>query len=564
MGTLFSTLDIARSGMQAAQVQLDIAGHNIANVNKQGFSRQRVLLMSRVPNMTPYGAFGRGVTVGNIERVRDSFLDVVYRQQVPGVGNYRVQAQYYRLLEDAFLEPTENGFGTRLDSFFDALQDFANNVESLPVREAVLAEAGALTHALNNMAQRFYELRTNANEEVRNIVSEVNSLAQRIASLNAQVRDFEVGGNAANDLRDDRDVLLDQLAELINITYRERENGQVDVLIAGDVLLQGDQVRALAAVREPALDPERQDLLQVRFADNNRAVTVRNGRLYGVLSARDTAIVEADGRIDALAAAIIRQINSIHTQSNGLVNLSGTLSSTNAVSAATDPLVAAGLPFPVTTGSFDVVVYDAAGVATTTTITITNATTLNDLAAALNGVANFSASVSGNTLTLGTSAPYTFAFANDTSGVLTALGINGLFTGYDARTIALNPDIAANPARLSSAYSLNVLDTGDNAAALAMAAIRSGLHLEGGTESIEDYYESTIARIGVDARASTEYHETQQAFVDNFQRRRQEGSGVSLDEEVTNLITCERAFQASARVITITDRMLEVLLNMAL
>ena len=127
MGTLFSALNIARSGMQIAQVQLDIAGHNIANANKVGFSRQRVELMSRVPLSRPFGQIGRGVAIGQIARIRDPFLDRLFRNQVAGLMNAEILTQFYGQIEDIFLEPTVNGISGRIKQF---PQDF--EVEEIP------------------------------------------------------------------------------------------------------------------------------------------------------------------------------------------------------------------------------------------------------------------------------------------------------------------------------------------------------------------------------------------------------------------------------------------------
>ena len=253
MGTLFSTLDIARSGMQTAQVQLDTAGHNIANVNKPGFSRQRVELVSRVPITTPFGQIGRGVGIAGVEQVRDAFLDALYRRQAAGLGDAELRAQYFNRIEDVFLEPGENGLSGRLNAFFDALSEFSGNVEEVPVRQSVLTEAESLTQLLNETATRISTLRTNANEEVVNFVPEINSLAERIAALNHSIRQLEITGKTANDLRDDRGVLLDGLGRLVNIFTRERDDGTIDVLVTGEVLVNGDKFRPIEALQDPRL-----------------------------------------------------------------------------------------------------------------------------------------------------------------------------------------------------------------------------------------------------------------------------------------------------------------------
>ncbi len=563
MGTLFSALSIGTSGLRTAQIQLDVTGNNIANVNTPGFSRQRAELVELFPINTPAGQIGRGVGIAQIARLRDGFLDNAYVRQVAGLGSAEVQAQYYNLIEDTFLEPSDNGFGTRLDRFFDALHDYANNVESLPVREAFLSEADAVATDLNQLVSRFDQLRTNANEEIRNQVPEINSISQRIYELNRQIQQIEASGRTAGSLRDQRGVLLDQLGKIVNITYHESETGQVQVQIGSAILVDTTRAREISAVRNPALDPERGDLVELRFADDNSLVDVRGGEVFGALTIRDTVIPEQDARIDEIAGALIQQLNAIHSQGRGLEAYSSALTSTNEVNAPTDPLVSAGLPFTVTPGTFDVVVYDSAGTPTTTTITITGATTLNDLATDLNTVGNLNAVVNGNQLEISPDATYSFSFANDSTGALPALGLNGLFTGTDARTIALNPDLANNPALLSSGFSTDLSNTGDNSAALAMADLRTAKVLDSNSSTIAEFYQSTVATLGVDGRSNTDVLNTENAFIQDLDARRQEVSGVNLDEEVTSMLLFQRAYEASARVITIADRMLETLLNVA-
>ncbi|MCX5770054.1 MAG: hypothetical protein NTZ09_07255, partial [Candidatus Hydrogenedentes bacterium] len=209
----------------------------------------------------------------------------------------------------------------------------------------------------------------------------------------------------------------------------------------------------------------------------------------------------------------------------------------------------------------NLVVYDSSGAYTTHTLFIDNTTTLNDLAAQIDGLPNFSASVTGDgQLQLEADAGYSFSFSNDQTGALVALGVNGLFTGTKAGDIALNQAILDDPRLLASGYSLDPLNTGDNSAALDMANVRTELLLDG-TSTIGDYYETTIVRVGVHARANDQVLRMEQAFVEDFQRRREEVSGVSLDEEVTNMLRFQRAYEASARVIAVVDRMIESLLN---
>lgn len=569
MGTLFSALDIARAGLLVAQTQLDVAGHNIANVNKPGFSRQRVDVTTRAPNFTPFGALGRGPALAGIGRLRETFLDTTYRRQVPGFGQARVEAQFYARIEDIFQEPAERGFGRRLTQFFDALNDFANNVEDIPTRVALIEEARAVSASLNEVDQRLRILRTSANEAVRDQVDRVNSLTDRIAKMNLVIRDAELTGRKANDLRDDRDNLIDELAQIVDINVRERDDGQFDIQFSGVFVVNGGKTVALRAAPDAGIDPSRPDLLQVEFVDTGAAAVVRGGELAGALRIRDVELRDLHARFDTLARGLVQAINSLHNQGSGLVNLPGAQSTTGVANADASLATSAGLAFPIQDGSFQILVYDASGNALPpVTVPITASgpvvaqTTLNTLALGITVNPNLTATVADGRIAITPAAGFTFRFANDTSGALTALGLNGLFTGTDARTIGVNPQLESNPGLISSGFSTDPTETGDNSLALAMAALRDAASLDGGTQSILQFYESTVVRVGINARANEDLLVVEEAFVSDLQRRRQEVSGVNLDEEVTSLILFQRAFEASARVITVTDRMLDALVNL--
>lgn len=563
MGTLFSSLDIGRAGLNTAQIQLDVTGHNIASANKVGFSRQRADISTRVPLERSYGFLGRGPFISGVERLRDQFLDISYRDQVATRDNADAQTRFFSRIEDLFREPTENGFSHQLDLFFDALNDFANQVEDIPTRVATLNEAEALAGTLRDYATGLEDLRTSANEDIRALVPTINGVTEQLGALNFAIKTLEAAGGTANDLRDDRDVLLDELAGYINIDYRERADGQVDVLLGGEELLNGSRARALETVPGATFDPNRPDFLRVQFADTGTVVTVTDGELAASFEQRDVILQGLVERNDLLAATLIENINGIHARGNGLRNIGTALSATNSASDPALDLNAAGLPFAVQDGSFDLVLYDNTGaISETVTVAVTaGVTSLDDIAAAINGSANASASITNGTLTITPAAGFTFAFANDTSNALAALGLNGLFTGDSARNIQVSQHLLDDPALLSSGDSLNPLETGDNDIALELAGFRNVAVLSAGTETINDFFESTVVGLGIDARANLDRREVQIAVINDLELRRQEVSGVNLDEEVTTLIRVQKAFDASARVITITDRMLDTLLG---
>jgi len=570
VGTLFSALDIGRGGLQAAQVQLDTAGHNISNVNKPGFSRQRVELLTRDPNVKSFGSIGRGVYVGGIERLRDQFLDVAFRQEAAGLGNADQQSVYFQRLEDIFDEPGDTGLSTRLNQFFDSLQDFAGNVDDLPTRVATIEEAQSLAAIFNDVDRRLRILRTNANDQVKDTVQEMNSLAERIAVLNRTILGLELTGNPANDLRDDRDVLLDELAGLANITFRERPNGVVDVLFGGEQLVTDDRVNLLEAAVNPALDPNRSDLVEVRYAASGDTVVVRDGELAGLLEMRDVELAGVEQRMDELANELISNMNSLHASGRGLSGYGQSVRSTNGVSAGNTPLNAAGLPFPVTDGSFTIRVYDNNGslletvsIGILTSVVPALQTTLDVIQFQANLSPNLTANVNADgTLTILPAANRQITFGNDTSGVLTALGMNGFFNGTEAGSIRVNQNLIDRPELLSSGTNPDLSVTGDNSIALQFAQLRDESIFDGDTQNFNQFYESTLVEIGINARANRQLLDVQLNATQDFDFRRQEVSGVSIDEEVTQLIQFQRAFEASARVITVADSLLGTLIDL--
>lgn len=563
MGTLFSSLDIGRAGLNTAQIQLDVVGHNIASSNKVGFSRQRATVSTRFPLERSYGFLGRGPFISGVERLRDRFLDISYRDQIATRENANLQAQFFSRTEDLFLEPSEDGFSERINTFFDSLNDFANNVEDIPTRVATLTQAESLAASFREYAAGLEDLRTAANEDVRALVPTINSVAQEIADLNFAIKTVEASGGTANDLRDDRDVLLDELAGYINIDFREREDGQIDVLVGGEELVNASRISPLETIPDSSFDPNRPDFLRVQFVNTGITANVFDGELAGAIHQRDVILQELVERNDQLAGALIENINAIHSRGNGLSNLDAALTAGNAVTDPALALNAAGLPFNVQDGAFDLVLFDNTGaVAETITVpVVAGTTTLNDISAAINASANATAAISNGILTITPNAGFTFTFANDSSNLLPALGLNGLFTGTNARNIGVSQHLLDNPALLSSGDSLNPLETGDNDIALALAGLRNQQVLSGNTETLNDFFESTVVQLGIDAGANLDRREVQIAVLNDLELRRQEFSGVNLDEEVTTLIQVQKAFDASARVITITDRMLDTLLG---
>jgi len=569
MGNLFSALDIAVSGIQSHQVAIQTTGHNIANVDTDGYSRQRAELVSRWPQETSFGPVGRGVTVADIFRIRDPLLDAIFQDETQKYIELSVERDFLFRIEDILQEPGELGLGALIDDFFASVQALTYYPEENPLRASMVAAASVLADSLNDIDARLEQLRTDANTEIIARVQEVNGMTLHLAQLNHNIIRAEAGGDTANDLRDQRTVLLDELAELMDIYTVEMSNGSVTVLVGGDVLVDGVYRTQLTTQVNPTLDPERNDFVDVVIAATGRAINISGGRLKGLMDVRDRRVPNVAKRIDDLTSTLIFEFNNIHSQGTGLSGYTSVVSD-NAVldpTADLDDAVATGLAFTPVNGSFEINVIDTLGNVVTSVISVDldglgADDSLNDLAANIDAVANVSAVVSAdNRLVITADPTYSIVFSNDTSNVLAVTGVNTFFSGSDASDIAVNPLIVSDPGLIAASLSTDPRDTGDNRNALAMAALQETQVLSAGTATLNDYYEQTMAWLGVQTARASDETDMAESFRGQIDRRREEVAGVNLDEEVANLTRYQRAFDASARVFSVINELLDTLIN---
>ncbi len=431
-----------------------------------------------------------------------------------------------------------------MDEFFSSVQALANYPEQLPLRASLIASASVLAESFNDVDSRLQQIRTDANNEIIMRVSEVNSLTEQLAELNRSIIRAEADGTVANDFRDQRTVLLDELAELVDIYTVEMSNGSVSVLVGGDVLVEGTYWSELATQVNPALDPDRGDLVDIVTASSGRVLNISGGRFRGLLDIRDVYAPEVATRVNDLATTLIFEFNRIHSQGSGLTGFTS-LTSDNAV---LDPLA------DLDSWTMTVITVDLDGVGVDDSLT--------DLAANIDAVANISASVSAdNRLVITADPTYSFTLSHDTSNVLAVVGSNTFFSGSDASDMVVNPVIVNDPTLIAASLSQNPLNTGDNRNALAMAALQETAVLDSGTSTLNDYYEQTIGNLGTTTRRASDEAIIAESFRRNIDRRREEVAGVSLDEEAANLTRFQRGYQASARVFSVIDELLDTLVN---
>jgi flagellar hook-associated protein 1 FlgK len=230
------------------------------------------------------------------------------------------------------------------------------------------------------------------------------------------------------------------------------------------------------------------------------------------------------------------------------------------------PLTAAGLPFTPVSGSFRVLVHDATGAVTqdTTVNIVAGTTTLDDVRAAIAAIPGLGASITNGRLTISAAAGSTVSFGSDTADALPALGINTFFTGSAAGSIAVNPVVSADPSKVAAARAdaAGLIRPGDGSNALALARLRLARPMAGATQTFTEFYGSTVARVGTQARDAAEGVSRQEAAVRVVQSLQQQVSGVSTDEEMINLSQSQTAYAAAARYATTVNELIVTLLEM--
>jgi flagellar hook-associated protein 1 len=568
MSTLFGILGAARSGLYASQLALQTTSNNVSNAGTPGYSRQRVDQVESLPEILPVGQLGTGTQVDTITRLRDLFADTQFRQANQTLGQRDTELATLEQIQGIFGEPADSGLQASLSNFYSAAQDVANNPTDLTARTDLKESGVSLAGEFNSLQSNLTLLKRNTETQITSQVGEVNTLLQQIAGLNGQIQSVVVAGGSPNDLLDRRDLLTDNLSKLVAVTTIQRSDGTLSISLLGG---GGNLVETTTAAQLSAQLSPTSDNYEIRNAGT--PTTIAGGVLQGLLNSRNdpaSYLKYAQGQLDTLARGVILETNRLQASGIGMQGLTS-LTSENAVSDPTIALTAAGLPFTPQSGSFKAFVYDASGATIASgTVTVTaGTTTLNDVQAALNGatggVSGLAASVVGGRLTVSsTAAGSTFAFAADSSDTLAALGLHSFFSGTDAASMAVSASVQADVQTISTATpdaTTGTFSPGDNSTALAMAQLPQALSMQGGTATFNDFYAATIGEIGSRTQAATQLDDSQQAVVSTIDNQRQQVAGVSTDEEMTNLIQYQHTFEASARIITAVDSLLNTVVN---
>ncbi|NLY54036.1 MAG: flagellar hook-associated protein FlgK [Firmicutes bacterium] len=481
MRSTFFGLDIARKALAAQMRALDVTGHNIANQATPGYSRQRAVLTTTNPYTVPgmhshtgAGQVGTGVQVSTIYRLRDNYIDYQLRSQSQHLGKAAAENQTLDRVEGIFGDLQGSGLKTAIAQFFNAWQDLSRDASNETVRAIVQQRGVAVADMFRHVDSQLQDVVEDINHGISLTITDINSIVDRIASLNAQIQTSELGGKNANDLRDRRDLLIDELSQLINVHVFEN-NGQLSLVVNGVSIVRHESVTHMKLSDAPDQNGIHQVVWINANGDEGAPVRATSGRLAGLESSRSKTLSYMD-RLDQLAREFAEAVNNQHKQGRTLEGEAGSA-------------FFVGLPDP----------DNPDGIISAGHIYV------ND---------------------------YLLDEEFGKGRIAAAAAID-----QDGNTIA-----------------------GDGSNALAIAQLRNKL-LFNDTATLEQFYEGIIGTLGVDAQHALHLLENQTLLVEQLEMRRSSVSGVSLDEEMTNMIQYQHAYNAAARLVTVIDEILDTLIN---
>ena len=578
MPGIFSVMDIARWSLQASTNSLDTISHNVANVNTDGYSRQEVVLATRNPEETPQGWYGRGVTTVNVIQHVDELVLKSLTNKNSDLAYSDTRLSQLKRLESMANEAGDTGLGQEITAFFNAWQDVSNNPESSAVRQVLRESANNLVNRFQDLMSDLTQVGKDLSQYLSDSVSEVNAICRRIADLNDEIVHGEATGTPANDFRDERQRLLNDLSELLDIQWFETGDGSVTIMTGvGKTLVQ--------AGYPSDTDEDPLSFTQVSGYSDNQLVwrdldlvldsdEITGGRIGACLKVREVDIPAMEDFLNDLAEGLISEVNKLHSQGVGLekfTDVTGTyecLNSTVAMNSSTNTL-----PFKdlIQTGSFTVWVYEA-GTRRDYTINVSPTESLTDLMdninAAMNPTVNPSlnpvASITAdNRLTLTAEGGIEFAFGGDDSNILAALGINTFFDGSSATSISVNQTITNSVQFMAAGRLLADGEhaLGDNTNALEIADLKDTETMGGGTETFNEsvtYWASDLGTLISSTEDNVSFYETATAQLKDM---RDNVSAVNLDEEMIKMIQYQRSYQMAARLISVADSLLTTLLE---
>lgn len=619
MGSTFSGIELGKRSIMAHTDAITTAGHNISNANTEGYSRQRVQLKEFDPLYRPdlerperAGMLGQGIDSQSVSRVRDELLDQRITEQQHSESYWDTRSKYYTMIEQIYNEPDDISVRSNMDKFWEGWQELSVHPESQAARQAVVTRGESLSDSIKTKWEALMGVGNLINGDIEATVKQVNDYTRQIASLNGEIVRSRAMGDNPNDLLDRRDLLVDKLSKIVNITTDRRDSDEFMVHLEGHVLVQGSVSRGFAL--ETVVDNNGYDKLV--WGDTGNDAVIKGGTLGALIELRDVDIRNEIQSLNTMTMNFSDLVNDIHRNAYGANNVTGLdfftqHSFVENVSGNYDRDGDGAFDhsyifrFTGTTrlnpqeqiGLEGVMTLSAAGgtvqVAyhpTDTVETVINR--INDS----NGEVKAYLDRNNNLVLKGTTAgaienpDFVIRHVEDSgffltgyTGILQASGAEGAYDFARADAVqalagaqfavapVLNPagyievnqTIRNDVLSVAAAFRDNSgnVNAGDGRAAVEIAAIRNTKVMIGHERTFDDYFADSVTNVGLKGEQAENMHLSCAAVMGDLRALRDSISGVNIDEELADIIKFQHGYNAAAKFVTVWDSLLDTVIN---
>lgn len=587
--SLGNLLNVSKLGIFAAQGTLQTISHNISNVNTPGYSRQSVALQSVPGNQAVAG--GTGVQIADVSRQLDELVDRRMELGTGEMGRLEIRDKYLNLVENVFNDVDGIGFSTTLEEFYNAADTLADNPGNAVARHQVVAKADGITKQLNGMYDSLSEVALPIDKEVSVVLDDINQRLKAIQQVSNTIARNE-NTNPSLDLKDQRRQMILELGKVIDIRTLDMANGDIQVMTSRGQELLADSVFSATLTRSATVTATGFQGIKIGNREFD-ASKVQGGQLGGLLEMRDQIIYGSKGylsRLETLTDELRFQVNKISSQTvnknmsesyTGIQSLGLDLDTGTLATLVTDTTSANYVKTPVDVNRVKAgKIFFATGtngdtLQPTQAVEITTDMTLNKVLDAINTPEKgIKAEITAdNKLKISSSTTgMKLAVISDETGLLAALGVGAMFGGKGAEDMFVNPTLMADP-DLVGLGRLNVdsltapttvsFDDANSQGALALGSLRTTkFDLFDNTATLTGHYATLVGELGSTInqnRETLKAQESAQSFIADF---RESISGVSLEEELTDLIRFQRAFQASSKMVGVADELMQTIIQM--
>ena len=618
MANSFAAIEIGKRSLMAHSTQINTAGHNISNADTEGYSRQRVQIKTFDPLYRPDltreerpGQVGQGSSVESINRLRDELLDQRIVAQTNQETYWTTREKYYTMIEQVYNEPDEISIRTNMDKYWQSWQELSVYPESQAARQAVVTRGETLAESIQQRYTALSGIGTLINGDIEATVKQINTITKQIAEINNEIVKVKAMGDNPNDLLDRRDLLVEKLSGLANITTDIRDDDEFMVHLEGNILVQGHIARNFEV--EPMTDNN--GYSRVIWSDTKNTVQVSGGTLGALIELRDVDIRNEVQTLNTVTMNFADLVNDVHRNGIGMNNVTGLdffvqhpfvtsvngnydrngdgvddhsyifrFTGTNALNPQEKVGLEGTMTFSGKSGNITVPYHatdtieevvarinDSDGEVKAyldrenrLVLKATTSSAMENPDFVIRHVEDsgmFLSSYSGILQGSGAENAYDFAQADAVNSLRGEFAVAPVLNpaGY----IAVNEAIKGDVLSVAAAYPTNQGKSmiGDGRAAVEIASIRNTNVMIGKDRTFDDYFANSVTNVGLKGEQAEMNMLSQNAIMDDLRNLRDSISGVNIDEELAEIIKFQHGYNAAAKFVSVIDQMLDTVIN---